>query len=808
MEHYICIHGHFYQPPRENPWLESVEQQDAAYPYHDWNARITEECYASNASSRILNEKKQIIKILNNYSKISFDFGPTLLSWLYEKFPDVYYAIIQADKNSQNRLEGHGNAIAHAYNHAILPLCNQRDKYTQIIWGIRDFTHRFQRQPQGLWLPETAVDLESLAIMANEGIKFTILAQRQARRFRKIGTNIWQDVYNERIDPTVPYLLHLPQGETIVIFFYDGAVSQEVAFSSILNRGENFVNRLISIFHDNREGPQLAHIATDGETYGHHHPHGNMALAYALDYIERKNISKIANYSYFLEKCPPTAEVEILENSSWSCIHGVERWRSSCGCNTGEHRGWNQDWRTHLRETFDWLRDRLILIYEERSKNFFKDPWEARNLYIDVIMDRSAKNLQKFFEKTSHHPLNSTEQKSALCLLEMQRHTMLMYTSCGWFFDDLSGIETIQVISYAARAIQLSEKFFGQSLENKFIEKLSNAKSNVKNFENGKNIYEKIVKPGMLDWKRIGAHYAISCLFKNYEKKIKIYCYEVEREDFQTATTGNFQFIMGHAEFKSMITTESAKLAFAAIHFGDQNINCGVCEFNKILDYPKSFQELSAAFERGDVVAVNNSITHYFGESTYSISSLFSDEQRHVLDKILEGTVQEVETAYTQLYKRHVALMKFIENLKIPLPESFRATAEHFINSEINSALGKEKLKVTHILKLLKEAELAKIKLNTVTLGFTLKNNLEKMMQRIKAEPLSLLHLEQLSHAMVIANSLPFGINLFQVQNTFYELLENVYPKLKQSATAGDLSAKAWIEQFSTLGNQLAVYVP
>jgi len=805
MEKYVCIHGHFYQPPRENPWLEAIEQQDSAYPYHDWNERITEECYASNAAARILNEKKQIIKIVNNYAKISFNFGPTLLSWLAEKFPGVYQAILQADQESQKRLEGHGNAISQSYNHSILPLCNSQDKYTQIYWGIYDFKYRFKRDPEALWMPETAVDLESLSIMADQGIKFTILAQRQAKQFRKIGSEAWQNVNEGQIDPSMPYLLHLPKGRSIVIFFYDGALSQQVAFSSILNKGENFADQLMNIFSDKRNHPQLANIATDGETYGHHHAHGDMALAYALDYIEKNNLAKISNYSQFLSMYPPTHEVEIIDNSSWSCIHGIERWRSACGCNTGGQKGWNQNWRAPLRQALDWLRDNLIPVYEEKGQNFFNDPWKARNNYIEVILDRSPESLKNFFDKNARHPLNDLEQQSALCLLEMQRQAMLMYTSCGWFFDELSGIETVQVINYAARAIQLSEKFFDNALEKQFIEKLTLAKSNVKNLGDGGNIYEKLIKPTILDWGRIGAHYAVSHLFKNYEQKTQIYCYEVILEDSQQATNGNLQISMGQGQFKSIITTESTHLTFTTLHFGDQNINCGVVESRKILNYSQIVELFNEAFERGDLVAVNNYLIRYFGESTYSIGSLFKDEQRWILNRILENTIREVETAYIQLFQRHIGLMRFIENLNIPLPESLKATAEHVLNAEINAALNKEKIKVIHIFKLLKDAELAKIKLNKVEISFTLKNNLEKMMLRFQEDPKSAVNLEHVINALKIAGALPFPINLFKVQNIFYDLLQNVYPQIKSAKETGDQEATSLLEKFSIVGNQLSV---
>jgi alpha-amylase/alpha-mannosidase (GH57 family) len=385
MERYICIHGHFYQPPRENPWLEAIEFQDSAYPYHDWNERITAECYATNAVSRILDGDDQIADLVNNYSKISFNFGPTLLSWLEENAADVYQAILEADRESQKNFLGHGSALAQAYNHMILPLANRRDRFTQIHWGIRDFEHRFGRKPEGMWLPETAVDLETLDILAELGICFTVLAPYQASRVRRIGARNWRDISGGRIDPTMAYEQRLPSGRKIALFFYDGPISRAVAFERLLTRGEHFAQRLVGAFSEKRTWPQLLHIATDGESYGHHHRFGDMALAYALHYIESNDLAHLTNYGEYLEKCPPTHQVEIFEKTSWSCAHGVDRWWSDCGCNSGGRPGWNQAWRTPLRNSLDWLRDNLAPVYEEKARQFLKAPWEARDAYIGVI---------------------------------------------------------------------------------------------------------------------------------------------------------------------------------------------------------------------------------------------------------------------------------------------------------------------------------------------------------------------------------------------------------------------------------------
>ncbi|HVG23607.1 MAG TPA: DUF3536 domain-containing protein, partial [Thermoanaerobaculia bacterium] len=430
---HIAIHGHFYQPPRENPWLEAVETQDSAFPWHDWNARITEECYEPNATARILDPSDRILGIVNNYAAISFNFGATLLSWLEQSAPDTYQAILEADKLSVDRYSGHGCAIAQAYNHIILPLASERDKRTQVRWGARDFEARFGRRPEAMWLPETAVDVDSLEALAEEGIAFTILEPHQAARWRELDETEWHRA-NGSLDPTRPYLCRLPSGRSISIFFYDGPISRAVAFERLLARGENFASRLLGAFDDARTHPEIVNIATDGETYGHHHRFGEMALAYALQLMETRPDVKLTNYAEFLAQHPPEHEVEIVERTAWSCSHGVERWRSDCGCNAGGGAGWNQQWRTPLRDALDWLRDQACVIFEREGARVLRDPWTAREDYIDVILDRSPESVARFLAR---HAVGGATTTTILELLEMQRHAMLMYTSCGWFFSDV-----------------------------------------------------------------------------------------------------------------------------------------------------------------------------------------------------------------------------------------------------------------------------------------------------------------------------------------------------------------------------------
>jgi len=521
MDRHICIHGHFYQPPRENPWLGAVEFEDSAYPFHDWNARITAECYAPNAVSRILDDEDRIVRIVNNYARISFNFGPTLLAWMEREDPETYSAVLEADRESRRLHDGHGSALAQAYNHTILPLANRRDRITQVVWGIRDFEHRFGRKPEGMWLPETAVDLETLEVLAARGMRFTILAPNQASRVTPRRGRRWRDVSGSRIDPTMAYEARLPSGRSIALFFYDGPVSRSVAFEDTLHNGEVFAERLVGIFDEARKGPQLAHIATDGETYGHHHRFGDMALAYALHHIEKHGGGELTNYAAFLERHPPTHRVEIFERSSWSCVHGVDRWQRDCGCNSGGHPGWHQAWRAPLRAALDWLRDRVAPIFEQRAGQWLADPWAARDDYVEVLLDPRPETRDRFLRRLTLGALTADQRTEVWRLLELQRCAMLMYTSCGWFFDDVSSIETVQVLKYAGRCLHLAGTLAGEDLEPEFLERLALAPSNRAEFENGRGVYLAAVKPAMVDLHKVAAHYGASLLFEPYEPEAR-----------------------------------------------------------------------------------------------------------------------------------------------------------------------------------------------------------------------------------------------------------------------------------------------
>jgi alpha-amylase/alpha-mannosidase (GH57 family) len=789
---YVCIHCHFYQPPRENPWLEAIELQDSAYPYHDWNDRITAESYAPNAFSRVLDGSGKIVRIVNNYSRISFNVGPTLLSWMEDKARELYDAIREADRESKARFSGHGSAIAQAYNHMIMPLANRRDKWTQIAWGIADFRKRFERMPEGMWLPETAVDNETLDIMAEQGIKFTILAPYQCKRVRKIGAGSrWREVAGGGIDPSRAYRLRLASGRHIDVFFYDGPISRAVAFEGLLANGEHFAQRVLSASSDARDWPELLHIATDGETYGHHHRYGEMALTYALQHLEEQNLARITNYAEYLEMYPPNHEVEIFENTAWSCAHGVERWNSDCGCNGGR-AGWNQAWRGPLRRALDWLRDCVAPLYESKAAQLVRDPWLARDAYIDLILNRYPESRAAFLEEHAGAELTTEQQTTLWKLLEMQRHTMLMYTSCGWFFDELSGIETVQVIQYAGRVVQLAEELFSQRIEAEFMDRLRDAKSNVAEHGDGAQIYEKLVKPTVVDLHKVAAHYAISSMFHSNGDEERIFCYSTHRQDFRTWDAGKMRLAIGRARLVSEVTQEWEELSFGVLHFGDHNISGGVRVYQGDISYTTLVREAADAFARADLPEALRVLDKGFGPNIYSLKSLFKDEQRRILGVVMNSTLDEAAAVYRQLYEHHAPLMRYLSDLRIPLPKAFQTTAEYALNSNLRRALAQERLDSGRILGLLEEARTAAVELDKTTLEFTFRRNLEGLTTRFAQSPGDMELLRELSEAIELIVAMPFPTVLWAAQNRFYNIWHETAPKMLMEESHSD-EAREWL---------------
>lgn len=776
---YICIHGHFYQPPRESPWLEEIEVEDSAYPYHDWNQRITDECYGPNAASRILDREEHISEIVNNYSKISFNFGPTLLSWMENHKPQVYAQIIESDKISQKERGGHGNAIAQCYNHIIMPLASKRDKVTQVTWGIRDFEMRFGRKPEGMWLPETAVDIETLKILSDHGIKFTILSPHQAYRVRPGGERKWTDVSGGRVDPRRLYCVSVGDGKFINVFFYHDRIARAVAFEGLLGDGDKFTNRLIEGFDSGDENPQVLNIATDGETYGHHHRFGDMALAYALKKIEENGLVKITNYGEYIKKFPPEYEAEIFENTSWSCAHGVERWRSDCGCKSGGDPSWNQKWRKPLRDALTWLKDKVDLIFEKEGVNFFKDVWESRDGYIDVIFDRSRESVEEFFGRFKKRELSDAEKVTALKLLEMERQTLLSFTSCGWFFSDISGIETVQILKYAARTIQLTIELTGiDDLEPRFLDMLSLAPSNAPNIGNGRAVYENSVKPYVVDLKRAIAHYAITSLFREYVKEGQIFSFDFQTPDYQKDSLGAVTLLIGRTRIRSKIVWEATQAVFGVLYFGGYDFRCSIKGFLDLPDYERLKGELFEMFISHSITEVIRAMDVHFTGDYYTLKDLFIDERRRIAEFLLESTLSRYTDIYERIYEENRKLLHFLRSINAPIPSTLKIATEFALNSRISHAVikllaGETGIKDIEELALRVREEENKLVCEVNWEG--LKKALEKLGEKNMESLLKYYEprkIEDVLRVIEFGERLKLNLDIWEIQNLFWRLID------------------------------------
>ena len=806
---FICIHGHFYQPPRENPWLETVETQDSAAPYHDWNERICAECYATNGAARIVNNRNLITSIVNNYARISFNVGPTLLSWLKENAPRTYRMILDGERTSRKNFQGHSSAIAQVYNHMILPLASTRDRVTQIRWGIADYVSNYGERPEGMWLAETAADAESPELMAQNGIKFTVLAPHQCKRIRPIkdAAAAWIDTPNASVDTTHPYLVRFASGASIAVFFYNGPASRAIAFEGLLNSGENFAARLKSGFKEGSQ-PQLSHVATDGESYGHHHKYGEMALAWALNLLERDKTVTLINYAGFLEQFPPEYECEIVDKTSWSCVHGVERWQSDCGCNGGKP-GFNQNWRAPLRQALDELRDSLVPLTEQEGGKLFRDVWAARDGYIQVVLDRGTESAERFFRRHQAHSLSGPERVRALELMEMQRHAQLMYTSCGWFFDDIAGIETVQIIAYAARVLQLAEQVFGPqagSLEPRFLNRLAEARSNDPSAGDGAQIYGKCVQTMELHLEQVAAHYAISSIFSSYADETDLFCYHVRRISYEIHTSGRGRLALGRAHIASAITGHAQTFSFAVLHFGDQNITAAVKVYDDA-DAPvfEAFAKQAAEHVlRADFPEVIRLLDRFYGHADYSLTSLFSDEQRRIVQLILNSTLWDIENSLTTIYQDHASLRHYLSQAGLPKPPALALAAGFAINAGLRRNLESDPIDQAQLRSFLSLAKADQVPLDTTTLSY----NADLRMKRAMVElQMSAGSLEMLDRALALARTLvelPFDLNLWQAQNIWFEILRTSSYALT-SLESGD--RPRWEKDFGELGTCLSIAI-
>lgn len=811
-EVFLTIHGHFYQPPRENPWLEAIELQDSALPFHDWNERINKECYNPNSVSKIVDSRNRILDVVNNYEYMSYNFGPTLLSWMEQFAPLTYERIIKADIESISEHNGHGNAIAQVYNHIIMPLANEHDKETQIKWGIRDFEYRFGRKPEGMWLAETAVDDDTLRILEANGIKFTILSPYQADKFKKKGDKEWTDVSWGNIDPARSYKYNIKSapGKSIDLFFYDGAISRSVAFDELLKDGNKFIKRLKEGVSDCRDFPQIVNIATDGESYGHHTKFGDMALAYVLKVKAKDEGFKITNYAEYLEKYRSDCEVEIKQASSWSCFHGVGRWKEDCGCSTGGHPGWNQKWRKPLREALDYLRDELVIIFEQEGPKYFDNVWEVRNKYIDVILDRNEMNVKKFQQENFKPDLSDEQKVHAMELLEIQRQAMLMYTSCGWFFSEISGIETVQIMKYAARAMQLATKFSNKDLETHFLEILSDAKSNIPEHGTGKDIFERFVKPSIVTTKQIASLWALSSLYQDFEDEESVYCYTIKKEAYKKVQKGSSTFVVGHIEIQSKITLQKSNVMFALMQYSGGDFHCAIKEYSDDFEFNKIKTNLIKTFLMNPLTEIIRAMDECFGKEYFTLKDIFIEERRKILQILLKGKLEKFSQTYQVMYDEGKGSIYHLQGLGLKIPDEFKISAAYALSHKFNDI-------VVHSGGFLDEDSIQQAtdlnyeaKKIDIQLDKTPSNKIfsKKILQNINR----LVHSFEIQQADVLLeifdsiNKLELQIDISEAQNIYFSKIYHKIGDIIESWTATKRSSnKKFIEMLLEIGENLNI---
>lgn len=789
MDRFVCIHGHFYQPPRENAWLERIERQESAHPFRDWNERIDAECYRPNARARILDAEDRVVTLTNNYARISFNFGPTLLSWMQVRAPRTYAGVLAADKESIRRF-GHGSAMAQAYGHLILPLASPRDRVTQVRWGVRDFESRFGRKPEGMWLPETAACTDSLRALADEGIAFTVLSPRQAKAVRKKGSEKLEEVNEGTLDTRRPYRVDVGGGKSIAVFFYDGATSQAIAFERLLSSGDGFASRLLGAFRGN--GPELVHVATDGETYGHHHRFGEMALAYALDRIESGTGAKLTNYATYLAAHPPEDEAVIVEKSSWSCAHGVGRWSSDCGCRMRGDS--NQGWRGPLRESLDRLRDQIDELYERAARDVLFDAWAARDAYIDVVLDRSDETVRKFLAAHAKDPTGEGAHR-ALELCEMQRQRMLMFTSCGWFFDDVSGIETAQILQYAARAVELASITTGASLEPRLLEQLEPAHALGHPTPNARSVYESAIRPSRVDPERLAGSFALVTLFG--QKMDATPAFRIEEHEVRAAKDGEARIAVGRITVKSLITRRATSFAFAALHRGGPSVEGGIRPIADGREAEDEPEEIIAAFEDEGFERTRERILARFPKQFDSLRVLPIDDRITVVERIVAEAVGSAEAALRAVFASNAPLLTELAATGVRPPAALTAATRVVLEADLARAARRDPPDTSVMRSLVAEARAENVRFDEAAFAFQLGRAMSRTCAALEKDPADDDPLGRLSDMIEIARKLSPSFDLSAAQDLAWSVIREDTPLARRVREKGRLGA--WREIARTL---------
>ncbi len=689
MKTFLIIHGHFYQPPRENPWTGQVELQPSAHPYHDWNERVAAECYTPNTRSRILDDKGRILEVTNNFKRISFNMGPTLLWWLEENLPETYERIVDADKSSV-RTFGFGNAMAQVYNHMIMPLATKRDRRTQIKWGMEDFRARFGRKASGIWLAETAVNDAVMEDLASEGIEYTILAPTQADMIRADGQEAWRDVSSGDIPTGRPYYWKGKRGK-VAIFFYHEQASRAIAFEHLLRNASTFADRIERAAEHNRkqisEHPPLVLLATDGESYGHHEPMGDMCLAYLTKKEAQARKIEIINPATFLASYAPTWQVKLKQGkdglgTAWSCAHGVGRWKEDCGCSTGGPPSWNQAWRTPLRQAFDLLRQRIDPLFEQEGGKLLHDPWAARDDYIHVMLGRTIGSAKNFLDKHAKKQLQDAERERIYRLMEMQLHAMLMYTSCGWFFSDLSGIETVQNLAYFVRASQLAQDIAGHPVTSECMESLAKAKSNLESMGTGVDILSKFVRPSILSPQKVAVHKAIDALLENHPTRDRLYSFRIKTHMQNRLERNGWRVFSGRSTVKAERTGEGGTFDVAVVAGSALKLKAYARPYDQDNHTP-SIEDILGLLSTKGFDHADQALTDDFVWSL-GLPDMLQELRLQAMTILAKPVVKQLDQTFDDLFLRHKELLESLQLLGVGMPEALKAPVAYAASRRIN----------------------------------------------------------------------------------------------------------------------------
>lgn len=762
---YVCVHGHFYQPPRENPWLEWVEQQPTAYPFHDWNERIDAECYGPSARARILDSERRVVDVINLYSRISFNVGPTLLSWMEDHARRTYASILEADEQSRARFGGHGSAIAQAYAHPILPLASEIDRRTQVAWGVADFRHRFGREPEGMWLPETAADLPSLEALAAAGIAYTILAPGQCAATRGPEEASFTATSDRRVDTRRAYRVELPSGRSIAVFFYDGPTSRAVAFERLLHDGQRFADRLTAGV---QESGGLAHIATDGETYGHHHRHGEMALAWALDAIDKRGDVELANYGLFLERHPPTWTATLVAPSSWSCAHGVGRWSHDCGCRMGS--GSDQAWRGPLRAAFERMRDAVDPLYAHLASELLVDPWAARDAYIAVVLDRARDNVDALLRTHARRPLTEAEVSKVLMLLEMQRNAMLAFTSCGWFFDHVDGLEPTQVLLYAMRAAELAGRFGASEVEPQLLRDLEAAHSRHEGAVTAREVVEKRVGGARFDAARIVAAHAVVALAEVGISAESPGWSVIDVDPPVSVRRGDVRLRAGTFRVREAATSEESVLCCAAIHTGGFEVEVAVRAAQDDAAWSAVVGELSAAVIGGRV-AEGSAILATIGVVRDGREVPSRDDTTLLAERVVAAEVARAEVAHRAVFERCAPLLRSLATMGVLPPRALRNASKVVLDADIVRAAEQEPPDVARIASLVAEARAEDVRIDESSISLMVQRLIARTASALEVDPGDLDRLRRLGELLDLARMMSPQVDIARAQDFVWTLV-------------------------------------